>query len=712
MDGGQIVVVSMKRSMVLLGLFLVLLLVFAGGSWVYRDGLAREPGDGSFRLIMPLSAFPMPDGGFAIVDSDSERIVRFNAAGEIRWDIPPRTLFGRFLAVDAAPDGMLYGLDEITRPGAADSLVIERVQRLVHIGLDGSLAAVLLERPVAAGSGFVPGSLRMKNGELWYLYDDGSSTQLASLSIATLSERISIRSDWVLDRASLAPGGPGGIVAVAADGGLALFQRDRFETLSEYALRLPFPACIRYDEQGRLYVADPVAGLILRLVPGLDPEVILSLPAARDSTGPWLNRSVALDTFALSPEGLVLVDRQVSSVIVVDPDPRGADGTVRIVRELSSFSVMDQDVQRSWLAWMLLAGSLISGLLILSLLVYSLVVHAPRPLALLGASLPGLVGIAAILALVWYAGTLERQSMAEEAGLERLKTAAVAGAGALSALDLYGNGTSPETSSAIHPRGSAGWENLRQRLSSMVDQSQYSGWPPVSAVLYLESAGSYRYICDSDGLQIPGMEAALVPASFSLASSLRRPMVGKVDSGEPGWLSAVAPLSTSVDRPGLLLEMTSAASVPSPGWLERLLVRYVPKPDPGILLVAFALALSAFIGLPLLVARRHEAGELKEYRSRLSSIEDKRRAVAALKAGKADEARHILEKVVEGNPVDLQALNNLGAAYVRLGMLAEARSCFDAVVQTQPGNLAAKANLVRLKERLMKQPATSNENRW
>lgn len=723
MDGGPIVVVSMKRLMVLLAFLLVIFLASAGFSWVYRDALARDPGDGSFRLVMPSSAFPMPDGGFAIVDSDSGRIVRFNATGQIRWEIPPQTLFGRFLAVDAALDGMLYGIDEITRPLASTPGSMVRVQRLVHIGLDGSLVAVLLERRVETGSGFIPGSLRELDGVLWYLYDDGASTHLASMEITTLSERISIKSDWQLDRASLAPGGPGGIVAVAAEGGLALLQRDRFETHSEYASRLPFPACIRYDEQGRLYVADPVAGVILRLVPGMEPEVILALPAARVGTGPRLNRSVALDNFALSPEGLVLVDRQASSVLVIDPDFRSAGGQVRIVRELSNFSVLDHQVRRSWLAWTLLAGSLASGLVFLGLLVYSLVVHAPRSMALLGASLPGLVGIAAILALAWYAGELIRQTEAEESGLERLRTAAVAGAGALSSLDLYGGGPSPEASpgilasapkatAGIHPRGSAGWENLRQTLASMVDQSLYSGWPPVSAALYLEDAGGYRYICDSDGLHIPGMEPVLVPASFAMAGSLRRPMVGKVESGGPSWLSAVAFLSTPAGGPAILLEMTSPVSVPVPGWPQRLLVRFVPEPDFGMLLVSFIVALVTFLGFPLLVARRREAGELREYRLKLSAMDDKRRAVAALKAGRADEARSILEKVVEENPVDLQALNNLGAAYVRLGLAEEARSCFDAVVQAQPGNLAAKANLAQLKEKLAKQRSQSKENRW
>ena len=727
----------MKRLMILLAFILVVFLVLAGFSWAYREGLAREPGDRGFPLIMPLSAFPMPDGGFAIIDSDSERIVRFNAAGQIRWGIPPQSLFGRFLAVDASPDGMLYGIDEIMQPHATVSGLTERFHRLVHIGLDGSLVAVLLERRITSGTGFIPGSLRVQGDELWYLYNDGTSTQLASLDLATQSERIHIQSDWVLDRASLAPGGPEGIVAVAAEGGLALFKRDRFETLSEYALRLPFPACIRYDEQGRLYVADPVAGVILRLAPGLEPEVILALPAALDDTAPRLNRRVALDNFALSTEGLVLVDPQTSSILVVDPDPRAAAGQVRILRELSSFTVLDSDVQRSWLSWMLLAGSLISGLLFLPLLVYGLAAIAPKPLALFGAVLPGLMGIALTLALTWYAGELDRQSATEESGLERLRTAAVAGAGALSGSDWYGSRTESETSSGIlartstgvtsdatastrvatvagviHPRGSAGWETLRQTLASMVDQGLYGGWPPVSAVLYLESAGVYRYICDSDGLHIPGMEPVLVPASFALAGSLRRPMVGKVESGGTSWLSAVTLLGSPVGGSSILLEMTSPASMPHPGWLQRLVARYVAGLGSGILSACLVLALAAFVGLPLLVARHHEATELLESRIRLASIADKRRAVAALKAGKADEARLILEKLVEENPDDLQVRNNLGAAYVRLGLIDEARSCFDAVIQAQPGNLAAKANLARLNDRLAKQPAASKENRW
>jgi hypothetical protein len=700
----------MKRSTFLLGSFLFLFLVFSGFSWFYRDGLSRDPGDGSFGLIMPLSAFPMPDGGFAIVDSNSERLVRFNAAGQIRWGIPSRTLFGRFLAVDVSPDGMLYCIDEIARPSVTAPGTSELVQRLTRIGLDGSIAAVLLERRVAGGTGFVPGSLRVQDGELWYLYDEGSSVALASLDTTTLSERIPIRVDWSLDRASLAPGGPGGIVAVAAEGGLALFQRDRFETLSEYALSLPFPACIRYDKQGRLYVADPVAGVILRLVPGIEPEVILSLSTLNYGSG--LGRSVALDNFALGPEGLVLVDRQASSVLVVDPDTAGLAGQARIIRELAAFSVLDHEVRRSWLAWMLLAGSLISGLVFLALLLYSLVIHAPRSVALASAFLPGLLGLAAVLALTLYAGELGRQSATEEAGLERLRTAAVAGAGALSGLEVYGKGTSTATSSFLPPRGSADWENLRRRLASMVDQSMYAGWPPVSAVLYLEVDGSYRYICDSEGVHVPGMAPALVPAIFDFALSLRIPMIGTIGSGGQKWLSAVAILPTPADGPIILLEMTSPGFMPSPNWLQRHLARYVPGLGLGALVASFLLALIVFAGVPLLVCSHRTATELRESRLRLSSLDDKRRAVAAIKAGRADEARRILERVVQGNPVDLQARNNLGAAYVQLGMIDAARSCFEVVVQAQPGNAAAKANLARLQNRLAKLPATSKENRW
>jgi hypothetical protein len=715
--------ISMKRLSFFLVLFLLLFLVSAGFSWIHRDGLRREPGDGAYPLSMPMSAFPMPDGGFAIVDSGSERIVRFNAAGQIRWEILPRTLFGRFLAVDAAPDGMLYCIDEIPVSGDAASGTPVISQRLVRIGLDGSLAAVLLERRAAAGSGFVPGSLRVQDGVLWYLYDEGDEVALASLDAATLDEQVSVRSNWVLDRASLAPGGPGGAVAVAAGGGLALFQRERFETLSEYAPNLPYPACIRYDGNGRLYVSDPVAGVILRIVPGLEPEAILSLPDASSSSTPASGRTAALDNFTLGPEGLVLVDRQASSVLVFDIDAVDAEGTVRLVRELSGFYLQDHEVRRTWLAWMLLAGSLASGMVFLVLLVCQLVFHAPRPLAVMGAALPGLLGMAAVLAVAWYAGMLVRQSTAEAAGLERLRAAVVAGAGALSGLELYGSGTPAGTSpgiladasaggaaGALHPRGSAGWDALRQRLALMVDQPADDGWPPVSAVLYLESGGSHRYIGDSDGLHVPGMAPGTVPASFRVAGSTHRPAVGMVDHGGARWLSAVAPLAVPAGGPAILLEMASPVRGPAPGWLQRIMSRSVP--EPGLLLASFIIAAAAFLGLPLVVIRGREAEELKACRVRLSAIEDKRRAVAALRAGKADEARLILEKVVEGNPLDLQARNNLGAAYVRLGMLEEARACFDAVVQAQPGNMAAKANLERLKVRLARQRTVSRAKGW
>jgi hypothetical protein len=705
--------------------FLVLSLALAGFAWMYREGLARLPGDRAFSLQSPQSAFPMPDGGFAVVDSGSRRIVRFNATGLVRWEIRPETLFGRFLAVDAAPDGMLYGIDD--RAGPVDSAGFmldtnERRQRLVRIGLDGSLAAVLLERTVAGGAGFIPGSLRVHEGVLWYLYDDGAAIVLASLDTATLTEHVAARSDWILDRASVAPGGPGGIVAVAAEGALALFQRERFETLSEYAASLPYPACVRYDDAGKLYIADPVAGIILRTGLGAEQEVILP---ASGSPSLALIPGFAFDSFAISPEGLVLMDRQTPSVLVVDPgsgkDSADGSGQARIVRELAVFSVPEAEVNRSILAWSFLAGSLVGALVVIALLVYLSASFAPKPLALAGASLPGLLGITLVLALAWHSGELGRQSATEAASLERLRAAAVAGAGALSALDLYGAGAGPGTSpgiladatgDTIHPRSSPGWDALRRRLATMVYLSPGYAWPPVSAVLYLESAGSFRYISDSDGLHVPGMAQPLVPGSFSYAISLHKSVLGAVESGGQRWLSAAASLDTPSSGPALLLEMTSPVHKPSPGSLLHLLNLYVPELPFGLLLAVFILALLAFLGLPLQVSARREAVELTDYRTRLSSIEDKRRAVAALKSGNADEARHILEGYVERNPDDMQALNNLGAAYARLRRLDEALGCFDTVVRAQPGNTAAKANLARLKDRLKARSSSSKENRW
>ena len=106
----SIVVASMNRSIAIFSIILVLFLISTSFAWLYRDGLARRPGDGSFNLLSPLSAFPLPNGGSAIVDPDSDRMARINAAGLIRWEIRPRALFGRFLSVDASPDGMLYGI--------------------------------------------------------------------------------------------------------------------------------------------------------------------------------------------------------------------------------------------------------------------------------------------------------------------------------------------------------------------------------------------------------------------------------------------------------------------------------------------------------------------------------------------------------------------------------------------------------------------------
>jgi hypothetical protein len=695
--------------------FLVLFLVLSSLSWIYRDGLARHPGDAGFRLQVPQAAFPMPDGGFAIVDSGSERIVRFNATGQIRWEIHPRTLFGRFLALDAAPDGMLYAIDEIEGHGTSIAGRTEPSQRLVRIGLDGSLAEVLLERKVTGGAGFIPGSLRVQDDVLWYLYHDGTASVLVSLDMATLSERNAGRSEWILDRASLAPGGPDGRIAVAAGGALVLFQRERFETLSEYTASLPFPACVRYDELGRLYIADPVAGLIVRLVQGQPPEVIVSASNRLDSSGLASLPGFAFDSFSIGPEGLVLVDSQALSVLVVDPGSgagsgtgsKGGSGEARIVRELGEFSVPEAEVRRSWLAWTLLGGSLLCGLVVFGLLVRLLAVFAPRPLAFFGASLPGLLGIALVLALTWYSQEAGRQATSEAAALERLRLAAVAGAGALSGTEFSG----APTGTGVHPRSSEAWDKLRRRLASMVEPSENQEWPPVSAVLYLESEGVFRYIGDSDGLHVPGMAQSMAPASFGHAVLHKKAEVTAVDSGGQRWLSAVVPLDTPGGGPVILLEMASLAHVPSGDTLQRLLTRYVPVPGPGLLWALFVLGMATFTGLPLLVSARREGMELKDYRIQLSHIDDKRRAVAALKAGNADEARRILEKFSDRQPVDPQALNNLGAAYARLGRLEEASRCFNAVVGCQPGNAVALANLARLKDRQAAKSSSSRRNR-
>jgi hypothetical protein len=86
-------------------------------------------------------------------------------------------------------------------------------------------------------------------------------------------------------------------------------------------------------------------------------------------------------------------------------DSTGIPGQARIVRELADFSVQEAEVNRAWLAWMLLAGSMFSGLVVLGLLVCILSAsYAPKPLALAGASLPGLLGIS----LYWLYGLVFR----------------------------------------------------------------------------------------------------------------------------------------------------------------------------------------------------------------------------------------------------------------------------------------------------------------
>ena len=732
----------MKRALLVFMFFLVLLLALSGALWQYRDGLERNPGDDNVGLRAPQAAFPLSDGGFVMVDSNAQRLLRFNARGLLEWKLDPLTRFGRFIALDVAPDGLLYGIDEKIVAGIQSFGPLAISQRLVCISQDGGLVSILLEREVVSGSGFIPGSLRVHDDQLWYLYDDGAASFLATLDPTSGSEQRVGRTDWRLNRASLAPGGPGGAIAVATEGGLAIFQRDRFETLSEYSTLLPYPTCVRYDNKGRLYVSDPVAGLILRISPGDEPEEIVSVSSgaaytATVSKGSILASRFTLDNFSLGPEGLVLLDSQYPSVLVVDPESEIDSAQATIVRELSDFTITKSELKRSWLAWAFLAGSLASGLGLLIALVHLLVSFAPKPLALLGAALPGLISLVLVMALAWHAGELRDQSALEAAGFERLRTAAVVGAGALPGLNtprpglaresipgILAKATATNPADAVHPRYSEGWENLRRRLAAMVDLPQLEGWPPVSGVLYFKAGGNFRYICDSDGLHIPGMAQPLEPPAFEVAVSQNRAVAGVVFSGGQRWLSVVTPLRTALDEPVILLEMTAPVLIPGEsglgalkdaqsgtdfGGLLRLLLRHLPELRPGFLFGVYVLALVVFIAFPLLTVRRFEASELMAYRELLARLQQKKRAVLALRSGDLGEAIQVLETFAWKQPPDTQALNNLGAAYAQLGRLDDARNCFKAVLSCEPGNGTAGANLVKIEERQAQEPASSRK---
>jgi Flp pilus assembly protein TadD len=76
-----------------------------------------------------------------------------------------------------------------------------------------------------------------------------------------------------------------------------------------------------------------------------------------------------------------------------------------------------------------------------------------------------------------------------------------------------------------------------------------------------------------------------------------------------------------------------------------------------------------------------------------TSADAPRRANGSLTVGDSESAKNDLEKAVEKNPSDHEALNNLGQALVRLGRIAEAVPRFERAVTLAPDKWAYRFNL-------------------
>ncbi len=75
-----------------------------------------------------------------------------------------------------------------------------------------------------------------------------------------------------------------------------------------------------------------------------------------------------------------------------------------------------------------------------------------------------------------------------------------------------------------------------------------------------------------------------------------------------------------------------------------------------------------------------------------------RQAIAALQGGQVDAAVVLLERILEENPEDSRALNNIGVACKRQGRLSAAIGYLEKALALEPGNADTRANLDRLRK--------------
>lgn len=71
-------------------------------------------------------------------------------------------------------------------------------------------------------------------------------------------------------------------------------------------------------------------------------------------------------------------------------------------------------------------------------------------------------------------------------------------------------------------------------------------------------------------------------------------------------------------------------------------------------------------------------------------------AISAALSSNWEEALHLNQQIVEGNPKNIEALNRLGRAYFELGQVKEARECFEKTLELDSYNQIAAKFLKRI----------------
>ncbi|TFG84398.1 MAG: tetratricopeptide repeat protein [Spirochaetales bacterium] len=725
----------MKRTVIFLFIIVVLGASCAVGAWLLRDYLVWPPGDDSFPLSFPRSAFAMPDGGYVVAE-DGGRIIRTTAEGDVLWVAGRDSLYGSITAVDVADDGTVYVLDrlDVEVPTGGEPGTWQRFERLIRIGIDGEPAGVLTQKRFSDTGGFVRGSLRAYGDSLWYLFaaDDGL-VSLAKVGLKDGRERVVIKTDWSMGAASVAPGGPEGAVAIATAGAIVRYVRGRFELLSELKDDLAFPTDVRYLPDGSLLAVDAYRGNIALVATDGTVSRLIDRSAlsgiSRDGRGP------ILETVSVRGNRISFVE-QASSVVV------SWDRMARTLRTAPIPELDDGTVRKGMMAWAMAAGTALAVIIVIMTLIASMIRRGPIMLAGLAGAVPGLLAAAIFVGWIAHDDAVSVTAERNLAGRARLEAIAERSVGGIDAALVERVRTPADF-------GGEPWIALRSKLADLARSAADSGVSTAYVTLYSRSDGILRFVCDNVGVYRPGLPQRYGLEEYASAFGNGQAVSGTIQDPNGFWLAGAAAVKDASGIAIAYLEVSGPATVTPlavvPSWNGARMA-----------LGAGALALVAACGWIGLTLRRRfrihdrkaaearaaaEAAaceEKKEERpaegnvpaegnrtaetaspaevefaardrikessagsavprgSRVNIKDAHRYAIIALKRGDCEQAAKVLERILVARPADTRALNNLAVAYLRLGRSAEAIRCLERAVVLDPQNAGARANLAKL----------------